>query len=112
VEDRDHDGRNNEDEDDHDGDACNGDRDHDGERDEDEGDRFGTIDSFDSETGALVVTTQAGDEVSVTVTEDTEIEVHDSDDEEGDIALLVAGTGVAEIELECGTDLVKEIELL
>ena len=127
-EDRDHDGRSNEDEDDHGVDACHHDGDHDGTEDEDEGDHFGTITSFDAQTGVLVIATEA-DPVTVTVTADTEIRYDDDgptgtssdhgDDDGGSIDdhggrtttdALVAGVGVAELEFHHGV--LEEIELI
>ncbi len=85
---------------------------------------FGTITSFDTETGALVVTSDAGHTVTGTVTDETEIEFEDadgdeSDEDEGDFedreataADLAPGVRVAEIELDDdapGT--IEEIEI-
>lgn len=117
-EDRDRDGRANEDEDDSDSDACRTDRDHDGENDEDEGDRLGTIESFDTETGTLVVVTTAGHRLSAQVTDDTEIEFagdhhgRGEDRDDADTSALTAGAAVAELELDRRTGALREIELV
>lgn len=95
-EDHDEDGQANEDDDDSDDDACD-------DSDEDEGDLFGTITSFDAETGALVVTALAGFTVSGLVTEDTEVEFEDATtkaEREGTHDDLAPGVTVAELEIE------------
>ncbi len=131
-EDRDGDGEANEDEDDDPADVCSGDGDGDGEDDEDAGDRFGTITSFDPASSVLVVSSLAGSTITVTVTEETEIEFdaeragsrtgalggdeNDPDeqdgDDEADISALVAGTSVSELEVDRETGELEEIELL
>jgi hypothetical protein len=119
-EDADNDGALNEDEDDDDADRCSGDFDGDGEADEDAGDLFGTIASFDSATGVLVVTTTAGADFTGVVTADTELEFDDErEDSEntGDEELepttadLVSGAVVSELELDNETGTLEEIEL-
>ncbi|MDP2775051.1 MAG: hypothetical protein Q8O61_15975 [Nocardioides sp.] len=80
-EDSDEDGEADEDEDDAINDDCVVDGDDDGEADEDEGDVMGTITSFDSLTGVLVIAAGAGFDVTGTVTEDTEITFEDVEDE-------------------------------
>ena len=120
-EDRDHDMVSNEDEDDATKDRCSGDRNRNGQADEDEGDRFGTITSFDAATKKLVVTSVSGAVVTVVVTMDTEIEFdgHGDSNENGDgdtddatTAALVAGAGVAELEIDRKTGELEEIELI
>ncbi len=114
-EDRDHDGESNEDEDDSADDACDGDGDGDGEDDEDENDRLGSISSFDTDTGVLIVTLYAGGEFTGVVTENTEVDFedeveHDGDEPEATVDNLQAGVVVAEIEIDDdGT--VEEVEI-
>jgi len=109
-EDADEDGESNEDEDDSLEDECSVDGDGDGEADEDEGDRFATIDSFNSDTGTLVVTTQGGSPLTVQVTADTEVEFENGD-EEGTLADLQPGVVVAELDIDDETGTVEEIEI-
>lgn len=108
-EDSDEDGAADEDEDDATGDECVVDGDDDGEADEDEADVLGTISTFDSLTGVLVIAAEAGYDVTGTVTGDTEITFED--DEEGDVSRrgsdaegtvddLQPGVVVAEVEFE------------
>lgn len=113
-EDSDEDGEADEDEDDALDDDCVVDSDDDGEADEDEGDVLGTITSFDSLTGVLVIAADAGFDVTGTVTEDTEITFEDVEDveDEGDkssrsgsdtpgtVDDLQAGVVVADVEFE------------
>jgi hypothetical protein len=130
-EDADEDGEANEDADDDATDLCDGDENGDGKDDEDEGDLLGVIESFDSATGTLVVTTAAGYTIAGVVTEDTEIEIEDADgdeseedeseefndeaeeleDREGTTADLVAGTTVAEIEFDGDSGAIEEIAI-
>ncbi len=114
AEDLDGDAVANEDEDDNVGDRCSQDLDRDGEDDEDEGDRFGVISSFDTATGTLVVTNVGGVIFSVLVTEDTEIKFDDESgrDEDATEAALIAGAGVAELDIDRKTGELEEIELL
>jgi hypothetical protein len=117
-EDRDRDGRANEDEDDNESDVCSHDRDRDGQNDEDEGDRLGTVESFEAESGTLVVVTTAGYRLSAQVTDDTEIEFtgrhhgRGGDRDEVDTSVLTAGAAVAELELDRGTGALRQIELV
>ncbi len=90
-EDHDHDGESDEDEDDNDLDDCE-------ESDEDEDDLLGSVVSFDSSTGDLVVNTRAAGDLTFVVTEETEIEVEGSD-EDGSTADLVPGLNVLEVEV-------------
>ncbi|MDO9496969.1 MAG: hypothetical protein Q7J48_14785, partial [Nocardioides sp.] len=110
-EDSDEDGEADEDEDDAIDDDCVVDGDGDGEADEDEGDVLGTITSFDSLTGVLVIAAGAGFDVTGTVTEDTEISFEDVEgegdqlsrsgsDAPGTVDDLQAGVVVADVEFE------------
>jgi hypothetical protein len=90
-EDDDHDGESDEDEDDNDLDDCD-------DADEDEDDLLGSIVSFDSATGNLVVTTRAAGNLTFLVTPETEIEVEGSD-EDGSSADLEPGLNVLEVEV-------------
>ncbi|GEP32773.1 hypothetical protein NSZ01_05410 [Nocardioides szechwanensis] len=112
-EDSDEDGEADEDEDDAAVDDCVVDSDDDGEGDEDEGDVLGTITSFDSLTGVLVIAAAAGFDVTGTVTDDTEITFEDVEDVEdggevsrsdsdapGTVEDLQAGVVVADVEFE------------
>ncbi len=90
-EDHDEDGEADEDEDDDDLDDCE-------EADEDEDDLLGSIVSFDSATGNLVVSTRAAGDLTFVVTTETEIEVEDAD-EDGSTADLVPGMTVLEVEV-------------
>jgi hypothetical protein len=138
-EDADEDGEANEDEDDDELDRCDGDRDGDGESDEDDEDLFGAILSFDDTTGVLTLESSAGHTLSLEVTDETEIEIEGSpapggmqsasetsgdedneedseedseeEDREGSTADLVAGTQVAEIEIDDDTGTLEEITL-
>jgi hypothetical protein len=125
-EDADEDGEANEDADDDASDRCDGDENGDGKDDEDEGDRLGVIESFNSATGTLVVTTAAGFTIAGVVTEDTEIEIEESEEEEseesedeveqfedreGTTADLMAGTTVAEIEFDDDSGAIEEIAI-
>lgn len=134
-EDTDEDGEANEDGDDAVDDLCDGDRDGDGEADEDEGDLFGTIASYDVDSGTLVVTSTAGHTVTGIVTDDTEIELeeadgdhsedvgHDADesdesdeagdldDDEGTTADLQPGVQVAELEFDDDSGTLDEVEI-
>ncbi len=101
-EDSDDDGEVNEDEDDDAEDVCSDDS------DEDESDLLGTISSFDGTT--LVVTTVEGGTVSGVVTEDTEVEVEDSD-EEGTVADLQPGVQVAELDFDDETGALDSVEI-
>lgn len=97
TEDRDGDGQANEDEDDATDDACD-------DSGEDEGDLLGTIASFDSGTGALVVTTVGGGTVAGLVTAGTRIEFEypDGTPDLGDAttADLFVGAQVAEVDVD------------
>lgn len=128
-EDADEDGEANEDEDDHDGDRCDGDHDGDGRDDEDEGDRFGSVVSFDGSTGVLTLQSVTGHTLSLAVTEDTEIEIEggrpapdaasdesdeegeEQEDREGTTADLLPGAEVAEIGIDDETGTLEEITL-
>lgn len=90
-EDHDHDGESDEDEDDNVLDDCE-------QGDEDDDDLLGTIVSFDSGTGDLVVNTRAAGDLTFVVTEETEIEVEGAD-EDGSTADLVPGLNVLEVEV-------------
>lgn len=103
-EDFDGDGESNEDSDDADDDACEDDP------SEDEGDVLGTITGFDSATGILTVESAALGTLTFAVTDETEIEFDDSDTE-GSTADLVAGTVVAEVDVDSDTGGLEEIEL-
>lgn len=126
-EDFDENGEANEDDDDALDDSCDGDRDDDGEDDEDEGDLLGTISSFDSGSGTLVVTVADGNTVTGVVTDETEIDFAEADggDSEGDdsedhaefedreatAADLAPGVQVAELEFEDEPGVLDEVEI-
>ncbi len=71
---------------------------------------LGTIVSFDDSTGSLAIDSPTAGTLTFLVTEDTEIEVDDAD-EEGTTADLTAGTLVAEIEIDDETGTLEEIEI-
>lgn len=105
AEDADRDGVADEDEDDVVGDACD-------DSSEDVGDLMGTISSYDSGTGALVVASVDGFTVTGTVTADTQIEFEhvDGTPDPGTASTtdLAPGVQVAELEFRDGsTDLEK-----
>jgi hypothetical protein len=102
-EDSDEDGESNEDMDDALDDRCADDS-------EDDGDRLGSIVSFDSATGALTIDTDTIGIITFKVTDETEVEIDDSD-EEGSTADLVAGAVVAEVDIDDDTGALEEIEL-
>lgn len=108
-EDSDEDGETDEDEDDSVDDDCDGDSDDDGEADEDESDVMGTVVSFDGATGTLIIDSLAVGALTFVVTEDTEIEIEDGEDD-GTTADLTLGTRVAEVEVDDDGTL-EEIEL-
>lgn len=138
-EDSDEDGEANEDDDDDDLDRCDGDHDGDGESDEDDEDLFGTIVSFDEATGVLTLESTTGAQLSLEVTDETEIEIEgdaapgttaqsdssdgeesdssdgedgdEQEDREGTTADLVPGAQVAEIEIDEDDGTLEEIEL-
>lgn len=116
-EDADRNGEANEDEDDDVADRCDGDFDDDGESDEDDGDLFGTIASFDSATGTLIVNSLAGFTVTSVVDGDTEIELEEPEgfegefEDEGSTGDLVPGAQVVELELDDDTGTFESVTL-
>ncbi len=82
---------------------------------EDENDRFGTIVSFSMSDGQLVVSRRTGGSLTVTLTEDTEIEFDGSGSgspEDATLADVQPGMVVAELEIDDDSGEVEELELL